>query len=65
MKHYLITGGTGMVGHHLVDRILQRESAQITILTRVAIKSVKIIILPMLTGPKTGGSKKLVILMLL
>lgn len=34
MKHYLITGGTGMVGHHLVDRILQRESAQITILTR-------------------------------
>ena len=33
MKHYLITGGTGMVGSHLVNEIKQTD-AHITILTR-------------------------------
>ena len=33
MKQFLITGGTGMVGSHLVNEIKKRE-AHITILTR-------------------------------
>ena len=33
MKRYLITGGTGMVGSHLVNEIKQTD-AHITILTR-------------------------------
>ena len=33
MKRYLITGGTGMVGSHLVNEI-KNTDAQITILTR-------------------------------
>ena len=33
MKHYLITGGTGMVGTQLVEAIKQSD-AHITILTR-------------------------------
>ena len=33
MKRYLITGGTGMVGSHLVNEIKQID-AQITFLTR-------------------------------
>ena len=33
MKHYLITGGTGMIGSQLVKAIIQSD-AHITILTR-------------------------------
>lgn len=33
MKQYLITGGTGMVGSHLVNEI-KKSNAHITILTR-------------------------------
>ena len=61
MKQFLITGGTGMVGSHLVNEIKKRE-AHITILTRSDKQSDEPKI-RMLTGLKKDGKIKCQILM--
>ena len=35
MKHVLITGGVGFIGHHMVNYLLENSDAQITVVDRL------------------------------
>ncbi|MCP3864842.1 MAG: NAD-dependent epimerase/dehydratase family protein, partial [Aestuariibacter sp.] len=37
--HIFITGGTGLIGRHLIPALLRDPSTKITVLTRDAIKA--------------------------
>ena len=34
MTTYLVTGGTGFLGRHLVERLLDREDAEVLVVVR-------------------------------
>jgi len=37
MTTYLVTGGTGFLGRHLLDRLLARDDAEVYVVVRAAL----------------------------